>query len=151
MTPNDGMGTMDDNPEEQWTGEQLPMKAPLADEPVEDNTHLPHEPGPTCTDECGHSEVDEVREAVVKGVPASAYRDRDVTGETWAWTTPRGQYRLMYSVIPERAVVLEFKVTEKRQDRIQMLVSVRNPSVQDVEDYILSPLVHVLDPSAHLY
>ena len=118
---------------------------------MENNTHLPHEPGPTCTDECEHGELDPVRDAVVKGVPASAFRDRDVTGESWTWTTPRGQYRLLYSVLPERAVVLEFKVTEKRQDRVQMLVSVRQPSVRDVEDYILSPLVHVLDPTSALY
>jgi hypothetical protein len=83
------------------------------------------------------------RDLILLNVPSDAYYDRDISGESWEWTSPRGIYRLMMAYVPEEMVVFEFKQRKARQDRVQTLVSLKKYSVSDIHDFII-PLINTL-------
>ena len=85
-----------------------------------------------------------VRDAVIGLVPASAFHDEDLTGETWTWTTPRGTYKLMFVHLPQTSVALEFRQPHQRNDRVQFVIAIKQPTRSDVEAYLTPVLSGVL-------
>ena len=83
------------------------------------------------------------RDILMSNIPNDAYHDKDISGESWQWTTKNGIFRVLMSYIPEPAVVVEFKQPRAREDRIQTVISIRKYTSRDIRDFIV-PIISSL-------